>query len=435
MPSQQEHRPRELDDEFPPEGFAKAVAMDPAQAARNERTSRRSHSEPRSDEEEADVQVKSLKVHRELEEHQEESSQHPKQPRKTANNMYAPPLQRGGSKHRKKKKALLAEGSTSDPGAKPARRRNRRAVLVNRQQNSKPMVFGHYSGAEAWHEVLSEYRDGKKRSALYTTVTVLSNATVALALLSMAFVLLEQDLTYQATGRCRFFNTSESPPVTFQNPLPVPTPYGQASIVADVVLQYPLTDTLLGIMWGYYGLSLLLAIANLAFHYFLFELLDRRQIKDRVKTILLAVFETLLCLIVVPPNLAYVSTREYPLDAANVLSSKTTLIFLSNEINSLTYFRIYFVFRILKNGVFMPPRSISYSDIRSLILRIQLMTDQRSKEVTRRYLDFLQAHYSPYSLSYSIRWLMRTKPIAFSVLVILIAYLPLAFFLGKFGAV
>lgn len=78
---------------------------------------------------------------------------------------------------------------------------------------------------------------------------------------------------------------------------------------------------------------------------------------------------------------------------------------------------MFFLFR-----VFMPPRSISFSDIRSLILRIQLMTDQRSKDVTRRYLDFLQAHYSPYSLSYSIRWLMRTKPIPFSALVILIAY-------------
>ena len=70
----------------------------------------------------------------------------------------------------------------------------------------------------------------------------------------------------------------------------------------------------------------------------------------------------------------------------------------------------------------MPPRSISYRDIRELVLRVQVMQDVGSKEVTRRYLDFLEAHYSPYSLSYSIRWLMKRLPVGFSVSVIIISY-------------
>lgn len=243
MPAQQERQQQESDRELSRANFA-TVALTKAQVARHDRISRSSHNdEPRSERKE-DAEAEGAAQ-------QEDATKtggvdgeggwhYAKQPRKTTNDMYAPPLQRVGSKRSKKKSASVerpASDAGSAPASPPARRRNRRAVLVKRQKQSKPMVFGHYSGAEAWHEVLNEFRAGKRRSALYTTVTVLSNTTVALALLSMALVLLEQELTYAASGRCKFFNTSEPPFVTFENPLPVPTPHNELAAAAEVDLQ------------------------------------------------------------------------------------------------------------------------------------------------------------------------------------------------------
>ena len=197
--------------------------------------------------------------------------------------------------------------------------RSRRGVV--RAEKKAQRVYGHYSAQDAWFEILRLNGEGRRRARLYTCVTWLSNTTVVLALATIALVLIDFDLTYEETLKgSQFFHavTGEA----FSSPASELVASGETSSYEDIDFQYPWTPLSTSLSWTAVVLSIALAVVNCVFHYFLYELLDRRNKRAIINTVLLAVVETILSLIIVPPFLSSVNVRYHSLDNTKLTSSQ-----------------------------------------------------------------------------------------------------------------